>query len=287
MLDRLEVAFLARKTGVESDSKSRLNLVQARQKLRNAIAKFHKDSRTHLPSSVFVSGLDVVNDDDIGEEWYNIEDEDEEDGIIDDGDPSQPEKQAIAMPSTLGYPYLKSHNLESLAEKEVTLRIGEMNDAVRAVRAGIAYKSYIYYAKVRNASSTRARLRSYDDVRLTDASTNKHVRIYVHARNALQSLFDQTKKASKKKLNKLLEKYPCITKADLKVNTTLIEPFTHGLRNLHASWIWKLGVGDGVDESQWLRDCKPHLSCKALISDGTCSTPLDVASSLRAGTTVV
>ena len=79
---------------------------------------------------------------------------------------------------------------------------------------------------------------SFDDVKITAHTVTKHVRSYMQARKAFLKLFDEDDPRQLAKRDKFAERYKVITQDDLKVNTTVVEPFADGLRNIHASWIW-------------------------------------------------
>ena len=231
------MAYTARNLRRDATPKQRLELALQRQRLIVEYDGFHKKSKLFLTPAFYFAEIEDEARVDLGEEWDQEEDYLEREGG-DDEDPSCPEKRPISLPSTLGLSFLKSAGKLHLAEKERQLRIGQMNDALLSLRIAIGYKSYLYYAKVRNASSMRARLRSFDDVKITAHTVTKHVRQYMQARKALFRLFDTSNAKDKAELKKLKKRYKEIAREDLKVNTAVLEPFAGGLRDIHASWIW-------------------------------------------------
>ena len=256
MLYRLSVAHMARRVKATSGTDTRLTLVQQRQRLAAAMASFHKAGQKHMPG--FMPGDGGLLESDptaFGAEW----DLDLTGGIGDgQGDISadQPETHAIGLPSTFGMEFLVQMDKSALARKERLLREGQLNDALQGIRTGIGYKSLLYRAKVRNASSYRAKLRSFDDVHVADEGVRKHVRQYQQARRAMERLFDVDDEEDARELARFQAKYKDIQKEDLRVSTAVIESFTPGLRNEHSAWFWNISDNEMGEETQWIQDCK-------------------------------
>lgn len=233
---------------------SRLSLVHHRQKLSAAITAFHKAAEKHIPAVTVTTVLELRGDPtDLGVEWDEFGETSDDEDAQSEIDPLQPETQPIALPSTLGLEFLQLHGLSALADKERKLREGQLNDALQAVRTGIGYKSLLYRTKVRQAGGYRAKLRSFDEVHVADETVRKHVRIYMQARKAMERLFDPRDVAVR---DAFMEKYKPIVKEDLKAETTVLEVFTPGLRNLGAAWFWSLEDNEAAAGSAWMRDCK-------------------------------
>ena len=168
----------------------------------------------------------------------------------------RPETHPLGLPSTFGIEFLSQTGMLDLAKKERQLREGQLNDALQAICTGIGYKSLLYRSKVRNASSYRAKLRSFDDVHVADEGVRKHVRIYNQARRAMQRLFDAADPADAKALDEFKSRYKDIERGDLRTSTAVLESFTPGLRNEHSAWFWNLSDTQSGEESQWIQDCK-------------------------------
>ena len=188
-----------------------------------------------------------------GAEWDYVRVDDN--AVVVDGERQYPETQTLALPSTLGIPYLLLHNLTALGEAERRLRIGQMDDALQGIRTGIGYKSLLYRTKVRNASSYRARLRSFDDVHVAEEAIRKHVRVYMQARSAVARLYNPLSPGDAAAKTKLLNEYKIIERHDLGVSTAVIESFTPGLRNEHAAWFWTVRDADNSAQPGWMHDC--------------------------------
>ncbi|PIL25433.1 hypothetical protein GSI_13323 [Ganoderma sinense ZZ0214-1] len=189
---KLIIAYSAREAARSSGTQARLSLVQRRQRLAAMISAFHSAGEGHMPGEMPGNGVQLATDmTDLGERWDKVTTE----VLTDVQDPplpaELPETHAIALPSMIGMCRVCQKGFRDLALKERQLREGQLNDALQGIRTGIGYKSLLYRAKVRNASSYRTRLRSFDDVHVADEGVWKHVRIYMQAHRAIQRLFDE------------------------------------------------------------------------------------------------
>ena len=246
--------------GPHTTTKQKIQLGQQRQKLSGAMKAFQTASRKFLPADIFSVQLPILPEANMpGVQWDDSgEVVDEPVALMADTTPdtSKPEHQPMPLPSTLGFGYLKSKSLNHLAAAEMELRIGQMNDALQAIRTAIGYKSLLYRTKVRKATSYRTKLRSYDEVSVADDNVRKHVRVYLHARRAVTRLYDLDDSDQRKVVTDLLAQYRTIRREDLRANTTVLEAFTPGLRQAHASWIWHFEDNAAGRDNVWMNNCK-------------------------------
>nr|VWP01973.1 Cytochrome P450 monooxygenase AKT7 (EC (AK-toxin biosynthesis protein 7) [Ganoderma boninense] len=259
---KLGIAYAARHTASGSGTQTRLSLVQQRQKLASAIIAFHKTGREHMPGLIAAEGGDMdPNHTDLGVQWDEVPEavaSQREEGAAD-----TPETHPHGLPSTFGIRKLRQADLLDLARKERKLREGQMNDALQGIRTGIGYKSLLYRAKVRNASSYRSKLRSFDDVHVADEGVRKHVRIYMQSRAAMERLFDPEDEGDRVALAGFRSRYREIQKEDLKASTTVLEAFTPGLRNQHSAWFWNVSDTETGDGSSWTQEYRRMLWLRA------------------------
>lgn len=254
IFSRISVAYAARRVKTTSGNQNRLSLIQQRQRLASAIASFHKAGAKHMPGHLPGDGGDIGDDLTLlGADW------DEAPGDNEDVEPDlpleRPETHPLGLPSTFGIEFLAQVGFLDLAKKERQLREGQLNDALQGIRTGIGYKSLLYRSKVRNASSYRAKLRSFDDVHVADEGVRKHVRVYEQARRAIQRLFDPHNPVDAAALQDFHSRYKEIRKEDLRASTAVLESFTPGLRNQHAAWFWNLADTQSAEDSRWIQDC--------------------------------
>ncbi|KAH9900052.1 uncharacterized protein BXZ73DRAFT_111633 [Epithele typhae] len=234
---RVVIARLVRDLRQSSTDKAKLTISEKRQRLSSDIRSFNTDATKYLSNA---PPRLVVGPGDLGEEWDSLEDygTDATANTPQATDSGSPEQLPILMPSSLGIRYCKDHGLIDVVLAERELRKGEMNECLSGVRDGIDTKSYLYYARVRNATSVRKSLRSFSEIRTVDHSVAKYVRLYMLSRTALAALYDPNDPEDVKKKSDDLVIYKPITKSDLTVNTTILEATTRGARNKHPSWIW-------------------------------------------------
>lgn len=85
-----------------------------------------------------------------------------------------PEQQQIPLPSTFGSAACAGR-LKHLARVELSLRKGQANDALHALRMAIGQKSFVYWSKIRKNSTSsnsnyKKRLRNSTDARTLEMS---------------------------------------------------------------------------------------------------------------------
>ncbi|KAI1783621.1 hypothetical protein LXA43DRAFT_1102319 [Ganoderma leucocontextum] len=261
---KLSIAYTARTIWTATGSTERLSLAQQRQKLETAIMAFHKAGDKHLQGAISVNGVPIDDDPtDPGAVWDTLESGSEPAGVAApprsaSEEEFAPERRPIALPSTLGLSYLRARGLLDLADKERRLREGQMNDCLQGIRTAIGYKSLLYRTKVRKANSYRNKLRSFDEIRVTDDGLMKHVRAYSQARKAMERLFDDSDSDPEEvqRRHTFFERYREVQREDLRVNTAVLEQFTQGLRDIHVSWIWYIEDAEGAQAAGWLHDCE-------------------------------
>ncbi len=243
----------------------RLALEQMRGKLLKDIERFHRDSRSYMSGDALRAFLDVHRDGStLGAEW----DEDQLSSLGADGPdrediPGVVERTQLFLPSTLGAGACRTHGMSKLLQAERRLRVGQMNDALHAVRVGIGYKSYLYRTSVRVANSQTKKLRSFDDVHCADAGILSNARVYETARSSLLRLYDPANPEDEEELESTTARFrPLNRSKDLKVNTAIIESTTRGLSHLHLPWFWYLDTGATTADGSWTDESK---SCLVMV----------------------
>ncbi|KAI1789363.1 hypothetical protein LXA43DRAFT_892969, partial [Ganoderma leucocontextum] len=257
---KIEETRQARALKLGSPLSDKLALEQAHSKLLKDIEKFHKNARQYLRSGVLESALTLPQDvSPLGMEWDALEDGG--DGIDSEQDPEPaedalpvPEQMVIALPSSLGPQFCKTHNLRPLVAHERKLRIGQMNDVLHAIHVGVGYKSFLYQYSVRTATSQRAKLRSFDNVHLANDAVLSSARLYTMARAALIQLYDDNEVDDKQALTSLLAKYQALAKQDLKANTAIIQQAVRGVSNVNLPRFWSVDVEDDSQGSGWMKE---------------------------------
>lgn len=284
-LSRLSVSAKARAVKAHSPMTEKLALEQMRSNLLKDIEKFNKKLPTYMAPGTLSVALALTPDlSSMGMEWDTLDEQDARgvssnpeagpssgfertpgSGLTNPGSSEQdptptvvPERLRIALPSSLGLQFCKTHGLMDLVETERQLREGQMNDSLHNVRVSVGYKSFLFRHGVRKATSYRQRLRSFDDVHLADANVLSNARVYTTARSACLALYDERDESDAPGFSRVQDRYRVLAKPDLKANTAIIEQGVRGVRKLHLPWFWSMDVGGDSDDSEWMAESESH-----------------------------
>lgn len=248
-----------------------------RSKLQESIDEFWRTSHLYLPA------LDhnPFTPPDVSEEWVPFDDttsvnddppsfdDDEDDSDTDDTtlpqttrvrsgevdimvlDHALPaEQQRIPLPSSFGRAACGGR-LKQVAQVELSLRKGQANDALHALRLAIGKKSFVYWSKIRKGSTGKnsnygRRKRNSTDAQTLEMSIDQSSKVYMSARRAMAHLG-----ASEADL----DKYQILRKADVSASTAIVDFNAAGQRNKSLSWIWH-AHRSSVEDPTWLKECK-------------------------------
>jgi hypothetical protein len=158
-----------------------------------------------------------------------------------------PEERQILLPSTLGHQKCVALGYQKLARMELTIREGQANDALQAIRMAIGEKSFIFRKQLRNANSKSQKTRSWDSIHTVSKKLSHHRVIYSNACCAMIAL-----NASPE----LLEKYKVLKKDDIQTNTAIQEPNAMGQRNSALPWIWMIPGSSSQGPTTMLKECE-------------------------------
>jgi hypothetical protein len=207
------------------------------------------DGETSDPASEFSddspSGEDTDDD---------KEDNDEEDGDDIDVSVQFPERLPLILPSSFNSHQVVLANLQALAFQELELRKGQANDCLERLRLNLGHQALLYRTNVRNASSTKQKLRAFHDVKACRKKVEVCVRTYRRARRSLQRLGADSA---------TMDKYKPILRSDLRLSGDITQENRLGQRNDTLAWFWTPGEG-GLDNSHSLMD-----ECESFISSGS------------------
>jgi hypothetical protein len=247
---RLEI----RAAGRNPSSEDQMRIQDRRESLQTRVEAFHKQalrfirSDSTLPTDSSLSkapeatGLDLEESDeetfflDATSEW-----EEEEDVEI------MVEQAAIWLPSSFTKSERVQMGLEQVAEVEVELREGQANDALEALRAGLAEKSLRFRTEVKPAKSQRTMTRAWDSIHKADKQVRTAVQCYRFARTALEAL---------EVSSDLLGQYKEIQKKDLKMSGDVVEENRVGQRSSELPWFWRLDRKLDQDRGEFLKECE-------------------------------
>ena len=153
----------------------------------------------------------------------------------------------LHLPSDLGRSWCDRNSAEDLANAELYLREGQLNDSLHHIRIALGHKSYLFRNNVRPARTQRLKTRAWGEVHAVESTVQHHARVY---NRAWQSMVDLRAEAS------LLDRYKVLERQDLRIDTTVIVPNVRGQRNKSLPWFWSMDVRRDADVGVWMNDCK-------------------------------
>jgi hypothetical protein len=176
------------------------------------------------------------------EEGFFLDDESEWE---EDEDVEVPiERVRLGLPSSFNLVERTRMGLGRLRMIEIGLREGQANDALEALRAGLAEKSLRFRTEVKPAKSQKTMTRAWDSVHRADKQIKTAVQSYRRARAALEEL------------GALPKQYQEIQKKDLKMSKDIIEENRVGQRSSELAWFWRLDQKWDTDRGEFLKECE-------------------------------
>ena len=146
--------------------------------------------------------------------------DDSEDDLREEDEPRithsrwQPELVPIMLPSAVGHEFCRAAGFDGIIEKEKVIRMGQANDALQGLRVALSKKA-ILFRGLRDATSKTKRNKSWDQIKATTGSARHHVRLYLHARQALINLGAT---------NEEMSLYQPLTRDQLKITAARMDP---------------------------------------------------------------
>ncbi|KAG2337825.1 hypothetical protein BDR05DRAFT_952340 [Suillus weaverae] len=246
---QIALAIEMRKMGGHPTETQTLEIGPHRIRLQHTINKFIVGAMRYL-------GEDFDEDDHIPDMDINFID-DEPDANSDDKDSEddltpgrnrrvlfQPERVVIPLPSNLGVERCEELGIGDLVRQEITLREGQANDMLHAIRVHLANKAVLFRTTVRLAKSQATTTHVWSQVHSVEWVINLNSTIYKKCRAQLLNLG----------ADQLLEKYRELHKSDLKATSAVADPNARGQRTSTLPWFWSLDVqGDSVS-NDWMNE---------------------------------
>lgn len=167
-----------------------------------------------------------------------------------------PETVVIPLPSNIGIERCAEWGVTDLVLQEISLREGQANDALHAIRVNLADKAVLFRTTIRSAKSQARSTRAWARVHSVDRILHFNVQIYSKCRRQLVHLG----------ADDLLTKFRPLEKADLKATTVVADPNARGQRNSTLAWFWSIDVQGDSTSNDWMNECVyAHCLC-------TCTT---------------
>lgn len=223
-----------------------------RESLQTKIEAFHQQARGFIPLDTTPilnpssDALELMEGDleDSDEEAFFLNDESE----WEEEDMETPIEQVkLWLPSSLTNAERTGIGLGQVAKVEAELREGQANDALEALRAGLAEKSLRFRTEVKPAKSQKTMTRAWDSIHRADKQIREAVRCYQLAHSALESLEVD---------KELMGRYQKIQKQDLKMSRDIVEENRVGQRSSELPWFWRLDRKWTEDGEEFLKECK-------------------------------
>jgi hypothetical protein len=161
------------------------------------------------------------------------------------------ERVRLGLPSSFSLVERTQMGLRRLGEMEIELREGQANDALEALRAGLAEKSLRFRTEVKPAKSQKTATRAWDSIHRADKQIKAALRSYRIARNSLEGLGAR---------KHLLDRYREIQKKDLKMSRDVVEENRVGQRSSELAWFWRLDRKWDSDRGEFLKECEHSTS---------------------------
>jgi hypothetical protein len=163
---------------------------------------------------------------------------------------ARPDETRLPLPSTLGITNCKLLGAEDLLPLELSLRVGQANDALHEIRLALADKAVLFRTEVRHAKSHAKTTRAWAKVNATDAVVHRHAMTYRKCRSAMVYLGAD---------DEVLTRYQDLKEEDLKVSTAVGNPNTRNHRNGSLSWFWTMDIARDTEMNDWMSECRYSL----------------------------
>ncbi|KAG1837769.1 hypothetical protein F4604DRAFT_1692091 [Suillus subluteus] len=131
-----------------------------------------------------------------------------------------------------------------LVLQEISLREGQANDALHAIRVNLADKAVLFRTTVRSAKSQARSTRAWARVHSVDKILHLNVQMYSKCRSQLVHLG----------ADDLLAKLRPLEKANLKATMVVADPNAHGQRNSTLAWFWSIDVQGDSTSNDWMNE---------------------------------
>ena len=161
----------------------------------------------------------------------------------------------LHLPSHFGRKWCNENAAEDLAEAELRLREGQLNDSLHHIRIALGHKSFLFRHDIRPARTQRLKTRAWAGVHAVELTVQHHARVYIRGRKAMVDL---------EAGSNLLDRYQVLSRQDLSVKTSVIAPQVRGQRNKSLPWFWTMDVRRDTDVGEWMEDCTPSFCSHTL-----------------------
>ncbi|KAG1814166.1 hypothetical protein DFJ58DRAFT_740006 [Suillus subalutaceus] len=252
-LEEAQVALLidVKKLGRWLTDAQKLAIARRRNRMQGQIDEFVRVAVTFLGDQLdeydqldlMIMMLDAAELDSAGSSSDNPDRPDDKDQY-DTPVKFTPETLVIPLPSNIGIERCAEWGVADLVLQEISLREGQANDAVHAIRVNLANKAVLSHTTVRSAKSQARSTRAWAWVHSVDKILHLNVQIYSKCCSQLIHLG----------ANDLLAKFRPLEKADLKATTVVADPNARSQRNSTLAWFWSIDVQGDSTSNDWMNE---------------------------------
>ncbi|KAN0128683.1 hypothetical protein V8E53_013502 [Lactarius tabidus] len=135
----------------------------------------------------------------------------------------------LHLPSHFGFNRCSQNAAEDLAEAELRLREGQLNDSLHHIQIALGHKSFVFRHDVCSACTQRLKTRAWEEVHIVESTVQHHAWVYICRQKAMVDLGASTD---------LLDWYKVLKHQDLSGKTIVISPQVQEQQNKTLPWFW-------------------------------------------------
>lgn len=139
----------------------------------------------------------------------------------------------LPLPSILGHHACDELGINTLADDELALWMGQANNALHSIRLALANKVVVFCTNVWHTKSHTTNTRVWARVSSADAILARHAAIYQKCCNSMVALGAS---------ESLLQQYRPLIDPDLKVNTAMSDPNGSQHHQENLAWFWTIDI---------------------------------------------
>jgi hypothetical protein len=152
----------------------------------------------------------------------------------------------LHLPSHFGCNWCSINAAKDLAEAELWLREGQLNNSLHHIQIALGHKSFLFRNDIHLAHTQRLKTRAWAEVHTVELTVQHQAWVYIHGWKAMVDLGVSTD---------LLDWYKVLKHQDLTIKTTIISSQIWEQQNKSLPWFWTMDVWWDTDVGEWMEDC--------------------------------
>lgn len=221
---RIRLRQQVRSAGSQPQADEKIDIERKRQRISNRIRDFHTTSSrllgVDIVSALIGKPAQLNGDGYLSDDMRRPEDR----GIK----PimSEIENTLLAFPSAFSGPNY-SEAVMDFKRRELPLRRAKANDMLSHVRESLSGLSYQYINKVRQASTSKEHLRSFEGIKLLTKEVSFYQQVYNRSSQALANLDPEMKL-----------RYPTLRRKECTISAAISDVNARGQSQVRLPWFW-------------------------------------------------